>query len=113
LFGQSDVPATAPSLSTSRPCPANAGIRGWNAHGGGATAAIDDLLYRDGQRPLVVVALGDKDVDKKKAAAVIGEKIGCANGERELILLFSGLGARNDAFGKRSFQEYRAIPYEV
>ena len=57
--------------------------------------------------------MGDKGVDKKKAAAVIGEKIGCANGERELILLFSGLEERDDAFGKRSSQEYRAIPYEV
>jgi hypothetical protein len=57
--------------------------------------------------------LGDKGVDKKKAAAVTGEKIDCANGERELILLFSGLEERDDAFGKRSSQEYRAIPYEV
>ena len=45
-------------------------------------------------RPLLVVASGDKRVDEKKAAAVIGEEIDRANGERELTLLFRGLGAR-------------------
>jgi hypothetical protein len=53
-------------------------------------------------RQLLVVALADKGVDKKKAAAVIGEKIDRANGERELIVLFRGL-ERDGAFGKRSY----------
>jgi prolyl-tRNA editing enzyme YbaK/EbsC (Cys-tRNA(Pro) deacylase) len=46
-----------------------------------AAAAIDDLLYRDERPPRLVVASGDKGVDDKKAAAVIGEKIGRVNAD--------------------------------